>query len=280
VAVVIAVAVTLSRHAGSMLAEAGNGGHLLGVLLDAMLTVPVAAAAVWLGGRAVSALAITTAPRLSTAALISLFFLPLFAPLAAVLTPLHGWIGVAGGEAHAAHQHAATGLGLSGLVSHGLVNAAAAQPVVLLASLLTLSVLVPAGSLARRRSPAYLATAITLAPVLIAGVVLTPVLAAPAASAAPDATTAATGGCTTNGQFDTSDDLYDFVRCGVDNVDRVCSAVGNVDERSHRRRGLGRRSEAAHPVREGQPIGIVLRRKLPAARMEWVTAGTWRERVE
>src|SRR5882672_3865433 len=48
VAVVIAVAVTLSRHAASMLSEVGSADHLLGVLLDAMLTVPVAAAASWL----------------------------------------------------------------------------------------------------------------------------------------------------------------------------------------------------------------------------------------
>ena len=98
-AVVIAIAVTLSRHAASMLSEAGNAGHLLGVLLDAMFTVPVAAAAVWLAIRTASRLGITATSggaRMSVAALLSLFFLPLFAPLAAVLTPLHTMVGVAG----------------------------------------------------------------------------------------------------------------------------------------------------------------------------------------
>src|SRR5689334_7775175 len=132
VAVVIAIAVTLSRHAASMLSEAGSAGHLLGVLLDAMLTVPVAAAAVWLAGRMATSLGVPArggAARLGLAALTSLAFLPLFTPLAAIMTPLHGWIGVAGGEAHAAHH--AAGLDLPALASHGLWNAVAAQPVVL-----------------------------------------------------------------------------------------------------------------------------------------------------
>ena len=50
--VVVALAVTLSRHAGEMLSGgASQTGHVLGVLLDALLTVPVVGAAVWLASR-------------------------------------------------------------------------------------------------------------------------------------------------------------------------------------------------------------------------------------
>ncbi|HET9144270.1 hypothetical protein, partial [Actinophytocola sp.] len=197
-AVVIAVAVTLSRHAGEILSPGGSG-HLLGALLDAMLIVPVAAAAVWLGSRTAAAVGVRgTGPgaRVTVAALMSLLFVPLFTPLAAALTPLHTMIGVAGGEAHAAHQ--AAGMDIAGWTSHGLWNAVAAQPVVLLATLLTLSVVgtVSEGlGLRRRHHPAFVATAVTLVPALIAGMFLAPV--AFTAATAPAAQAASTGGCLT-----------------------------------------------------------------------------------
>jgi FtsP/CotA-like multicopper oxidase with cupredoxin domain len=194
-AVVIAVAVTLSRHAATMLSEAG-AGHLLGVLLDAMLTVPVAAAAVWLAMRTAVLLGITASTRgarVSTAALLSLVFLPLFAPLAAIMTPLHTMVGVAGGEAHAAHH--AVGLDVGALASHGLWNAAAAQPVVLLASLLTLSFVARSAEplIRTRHSAGHVAMALTTVPVLAA----LQVVALPAVFTATPASAASTGGCAT-----------------------------------------------------------------------------------
>src|SRR5262245_22350257 len=58
---VVALAVTLSRHAGAMLAgDAAQTDHVLAVLLDALLTVPVVGVAVWLAGRTASLLGMTT----------------------------------------------------------------------------------------------------------------------------------------------------------------------------------------------------------------------------
>jgi manganese oxidase len=199
-AVVIALAVTLTRHATVMLSGAVDIGHLFGVLLDTMLTIPVAAAAVWLAGRAVSTLGLTRAPRLTFAALTSLVFLPLFAPLAAIMTPLHTWAGVSGGEVHAAHQ--ATGLDVGALASHGLTNAAAAQPVVFVVSLLILAVVVrPVEPVLRGPSPVRTATVLATVPMLVAGMFVASAISTTPAAAAPDAgdpgSSAIIGGCST-----------------------------------------------------------------------------------
>ncbi|HEU5475935.1 MAG TPA: hypothetical protein VFV67_35365 [Actinophytocola sp.] len=201
----VALLVTLSRHGGAMLSGGVQSAHLLGVLLDFTLTVPLVAAAVWLAARSAAKLGLTAgwAAPLSTAALLALFFVPLFAPLAAVLTPLHQWVGVAGGEAHAAHH--AVALDLAGLASHGLANAAAAQPVVLLVGLAVLAIVgrptqayVPAPREGRRR-PVYLATAFLAVPLLVAGTFLAPVSVGTASAAPPDevAPAAHVGGCGT-----------------------------------------------------------------------------------
>lgn len=195
-AVVIAIAVTLSRHAANMLSGAGSG-HLLGVLLDAMLTVPVAAAAVWLAMRSATFLGITAysrGARTSMAAVLSLVFFPLFAPLAALMSPLHSLVGVAGGEAHAAHH--AAGFDVGALASHGLWNAAAAQPVVLLTSLVVLSIIAqPIGTaFQRRRSPAAVAMALVGVPVMAAWMVTVPSVFS---ATAPTAAASSTGGCAT-----------------------------------------------------------------------------------
>jgi FtsP/CotA-like multicopper oxidase with cupredoxin domain len=202
--VIVAVAVTLSRHAGAMLSGgAPQASHVLGVLLDTMLTVPVVGAAVWLASRTASLLGMTAQRRtasVSMAALLSLYFVPLFAPLAAVLTPLHQMVGVAGGEAHAAHQ--LTGLDVAGLANHGLLNAAAAQPVVLVAGLAMLMIVAGLADgrftlpqRAGRRGRARVATAIVMVPALVAGMFLVP-LTAPSASAEEDVGPAAhVGGC-------------------------------------------------------------------------------------
>lgn len=201
---VVAVAVTLSRHLVMLFGPSGSAAHLQGVLLDVVLTVPVAGAAVWLAGRTAALLGVRRwgrATPVCTAALVSLYFVPLFAPLAAMLTPLHQLMGVAGG-AHAAHQ--ASGLDAAGLATHGLVNAAAAQPVVLFVSLATLAVVLAPGASAptlRTSAPRGRAFATAAAiPVLVAGAVLVPAaFTAPAAGAAPDdgGAAAAIGGCQT-----------------------------------------------------------------------------------
>ncbi len=198
------MAVTLSRHAGAMLSgDATQTGHLLGVLLDAILTVPVAGAAVWLASRTASLLGMTAQRRtasISTAALLSLYFIPLFAPLAAMLTPLHQWVGVAGGEAHAAHQ--VVGLDVAGLASHGLLNAASAQPVVLIVGLAALAFIAGKAeehTLPRRtrHGPLYVATAMAAALGLVAGnVLISAAFTAPSASAEEEVgPTAHVGGC-------------------------------------------------------------------------------------
>lgn len=193
------MAVTLSRHAGALLS--GENGHALGVLLDVILTVPVAGAAVWLAGRTASLLGMAGRRRtasVSTAALLSLYFVPLFAPLAAMLTPLHQWAGVAGGEAHAAHQLAS--MDAAGLASHGLQNAVAAQPVVLAAGLALLAIVTARDDhliLPRRAGRARVATALAAVPVLVVGMFLVPgSFTAPPASAQEDVEpTAHVGGC-------------------------------------------------------------------------------------
>jgi len=191
------MAVTLSRHLGGLLAPAGGLGHLMGVLLDVMLTVPLAAAAVWLAGRSASRLRMASGGTgvVCRAALASLFFVPLFLPLAAALTPLHELAGVAGGEGHA---HTA-GLDPAGLVVHGFWNAAAAQPVVLAVGLLTLAALGLRVRVRPLRAGARAALVVASGPLLIVGMGMVPTsFGAPVAVAAEQpGTTAVTGGCTT-----------------------------------------------------------------------------------
>jgi manganese oxidase len=194
--IVVAVAVTLARHADALLSGgASQTGHLLGVLLDAILTVPVVGAAVWLAGRTAPKFGLSThrAGFVGTAALLSLYFVPLFAPLAAMLTPLHDWVGVAGGEAHAAHH--AVGLDVAGLANHGLVNAVAAQPVALIAALAVLALVVgrvdqlELARPSRRRHPSFVLASVL---VLVAGTFLTP-LAITTTTASAEEEVGATG---------------------------------------------------------------------------------------
>ena len=205
--VVVAVAVTLWRHAGSVLSD-HTTDHLFGVLVDVMFTVPVVGVALWLAGRTAALLDLTARRTASagTAALLSLYFVPLFAPLAAVLTPLHRVVGVAGGEAHAAHR--STGPDAAGSAVHGLLNAIAAQPVVLVTALVVLAVaawqanplvrpeLVPPRR-AARRDPARVAAASASVLVLVTGMFLVPTTVTAPVAAAQDevGTTAHVGGC-------------------------------------------------------------------------------------
>lgn len=199
IAVAVAVAVTLSRHVLS--GDATQAGHVLGALLDVILTIPVAGAAVWLAGRTAALLGVTgrrSTASVSTAALLSLYFVPLFAPLAALLAPLHQLAGVAGGEAHAAHHLA--GLDVASLASHGLLNAVAAQPVVLAAGLAMLAIVGARDdelALPRRaRRPAAVGTTAAAVLVLVAGIFLVPVsFTAPSATADDVGVATHVGGC-------------------------------------------------------------------------------------
>nr|WP_042186313.1 hypothetical protein [Kibdelosporangium sp. MJ126-NF4]CEL17199.1 conserved domain protein [Kibdelosporangium sp. MJ126-NF4]CTQ91571.1 conserved domain protein [Kibdelosporangium sp. MJ126-NF4] len=109
-AVLLAVAVTVWRHAAAL------DEHLLIAARDAVFTVPAAAAAVWLAGQARSLLGVTSA--VLTAALVSLAFVPMLAPVVLVLPT-------------AGHAH-------SGLESLIMV-----QPVVLAVSILVLGFSLP-----------------------------------------------------------------------------------------------------------------------------------------
>ena len=216
-AVVVAVAVTLSRHAGALSGGAAQTDHALAVLLDALLTVPVAGAAVWLAARTASLLGMTgrrTGP-VSTAALLSLYFVPLFAPLVALLTPVHQLAGVAGGEAHAAHQ--LTGLDAAGLANHGLQNAVAAQPVALAAGLAVLALLTVRDDRllpAPRRRPVHTVTAATSVLVLVAGIFLVPAGFTATPASAEDVEPAAhVGGCGGSG---VQTRTYDVLAINVD----------------------------------------------------------------
>ena len=217
---VVAVAVTLSRHAGALLSgDAAQTDQVLAVLLDALLTVPVVGVAVWLAGRTAALLGLTTrrsTASVSTAALLSLYFVPLFAPLVALLPTVHQLAGVAGGDGHAAHE--LTGLNAAGLANHGLQNAVAAQPAVLVAALVTLLVVTTPERfalpmLAGPRRPLPGVAAMASVPVLVAGIFLVPA-GFTAASASADVEPAAhVGGCGGSG---VTTRTYDVAAINVD----------------------------------------------------------------
>jgi hypothetical protein len=218
--VAVAIAVTLSRHSSALLAGGPQGDHILAVLLDALLTIPVVGVAVWLAGRTAARLGMTTrrlTASVSTSALLSLYFVPLFAPVIAFLPSVHQLAGVAGGDAHAAHE--LTGLDAASLVNHGLLNAVTAQPVALVASLVTLLVVAAPDQLAvprlagpRRR--AVVAPTMASIVVLVAGLFLVPVgFTATPASAADVEPAAHVGGCGSTG---VPVRTYDVVAINID----------------------------------------------------------------
>src|SRR5713226_2500554 len=71
-------------------------------------------------------------------------------------------------------------------------------------------------------------------------------------------------------QLNAMEHLHDCVGCGIDDIDGVSRAIGDVDERPR----LGRRvrvtfcSRTPHPFGNRQPVGIILGLKLVAAGME------------
>src|ERR1700682_2099472 len=82
-------------------------------------------------------------------------------------------------------------------------------------------------------------------------------------------------------QLDAMYYLHDFIRSRINNVDRVAGAVRDIDSRQTFRRRLGdSRANSAHPFRDHEPVGIVLRRKLPATRMKRISSGLGRKRMD
>jgi manganese oxidase len=152
----LAVLVAFCQH---LVGSLGSGhfttpaGHVQGILLDAMLCVPVAVAAIWLADLALSRSrhGLTGAPgrpragatgapaglgppgqpsRATYAAAVSLLCVPMFAVLSQVLLPVHQLIF----GAAAAHHHG--GGAPAGSVAQALGYALTAQPVVFLVVLL------------------------------------------------------------------------------------------------------------------------------------------------
>src|SRR6202007_512120 len=74
----------------------------------------------------------------------------------------------------------------------------------------------------------------------------------------------------TVGQFNAADDLYNFIGRGVDDVNGVRGAIGNVDARGGLRHAGSRGAflRAAHPCGEGEAVRIVLGSKLAATGVE------------
>src|SRR5712692_4277443 len=83
-------------------------------------------------------------------------------------------------------------------------------------------------------------------------------------------------------QLDATYYLHDLVRRGIDNVDSVAGAIRNIETRYRLRRGLRNNSgtNAAHPFRHGEPVGVVLRSKLPAPRVKRISSSLGRKRME
>jgi len=152
-AVTLAATFALWQHVSSLLAGSGPvawAEHLPNVVLDAMFGVPLAVVAVWLGARAASWLGLARARTGTRAALMALFVVPVFAPLAAAAPLLHGILGTApssavDGGVHASHSlpgvSAAQSGDLASVAAGGLRAVLMAVPVILVVTALALAVL-------------------------------------------------------------------------------------------------------------------------------------------
>jgi manganese oxidase len=209
--VIIAMLVALCQH---LVGSLGSGhfatlaGHAQGVLLDAMLCLPVAVAAVWLADAALGRRAggpgrgLGPPGHVAHAAAISLLSVPMFAVLSQVLLAVHQLVF----GAAAAHHHGGGAPG--GTVAQALGYALTAQPVVFLAVLL-----VPVGGFRVRMSAVKAAVASLSAAVLVLamGPMTGRASAAVGESAAAEAEAAAAGGCDTAPQRQ-----YDIAAINVD----------------------------------------------------------------
>ena len=82
------------------------------------------------------------------------------------------------------------------------------------------------------------------------------------------------------GQLYAANDLHQAVCRGIDDVDGVAGAVGNVDERSGLHFGAGGSVGASDPLGQSKPIWIILGFKLPSPGMEGISSGFCRQRVD
>ncbi len=83
-------------------------------------------------------------------------------------------------------------------------------------------------------------------------------------------------------QLNAVEHLHDCVGSGIDDIDGVTRAIGDVDEYAR----LGQRvrvtfcSRTPHPFGNRQPVGIILGLELVAAGMERITTRFRRKRME
>src|SRR4029077_11359236 len=83
------------------------------------------------------------------------------------------------------------------------------------------------------------------------------------------------------GELDTMDYLTHFIRRGIDNIDRVARAVGDIDPRWRLRRRLGNsHANSTNPFCDHKPVWVVLRCELPAPRVKRISSGLGRKRME
>src|SRR5205807_6032588 len=83
-------------------------------------------------------------------------------------------------------------------------------------------------------------------------------------------------------QFDAAYDLDHFVCPGVDHVNRIASAIRDINPRPRRRRVVegSPRTSATNPVRHCQPVRIALRGKLSTTGMKGIASSFWRKRMK
>jgi len=76
--------------------------------------------------------------------------------------------------------------------------------------------------------------------------------------------------------------LHDCVGRGIDDIDGISRAIGDIDECARFGRGvrITFRSRTPHPFGNRQPVGIILGLKLMAAGMERITTCLGRKRMD
>jgi hypothetical protein len=198
-AVATAVTAVVWLHLLSTLGASGSGqaapllSHARDIALDAMLVIPVLAAAVWLADRMLAERVLATGQRPTGrhAGLVALFWLPLAVPLLAAQVGLHQVLHPAG-SGHA-HGGAAAPGSLTGYLTAGLRDALAAQPVVFGAALAFATAL--AYRFPVRRFRRALRTAMVAGAAALLGLVLPTQATAVPGPVPNDVTPAATGSC-------------------------------------------------------------------------------------
>jgi manganese oxidase len=200
-AVVMAFGVVLWQHlvdAFALREQSTLGDHSQYVLLDAMLAVPFAAAAIWLADRLVTRAANAGWRQHATyAAVVSLTFSTLLVALVNVQARVQTLVYT--GDEHANHVSALNS-GLAGMAQYGLRYAVIAEPVAFVLALITVAAFVSpwrdGSARARFRRATHIAVATATAAVMTNTGNMAP---AQAATSSTDATTAtSTGGCSSS----------------------------------------------------------------------------------